>query len=77
MKSLKVAITLLSMATLLFACPFSVSCPADQAEIHKIGDDYSGLVHLAIYEHAGERCGTPNGRRKAHSAQVPASWLPE
>jgi hypothetical protein len=51
MKSLKVAITALSLATLLFACPFSVSCPADHAEMYKIGDDYSGLVHNAIYEH--------------------------
>jgi hypothetical protein len=51
MKSLKVAITALSLATLLFACPFSVSCPADRAEMYKIGDDYSGLVHLAIYQH--------------------------
>ncbi len=57
MKFLKVAITALSLATLLFACPFSVSCPADHAEMHKVGEDYSGLVHLVIYEHqtsAGE-----------------------
>jgi hypothetical protein len=51
MKLLKVVITLLSLATLLFACPFSVSCPADRAEMYKVGDDFSGLVHLAIYEH--------------------------
>jgi hypothetical protein len=51
MKSLKVAITVLSLATLLFACPSSVSCPADRAEMYKVGDDYPGLVHLAIYEH--------------------------
>jgi len=51
MKSLKVATTVLTLATLLFACPFSVSCPADRAEMYKVGDTYSGRVHLAIYEH--------------------------
>jgi len=39
------------MATLLFACPLSVSCPADHVDMHKVGDDYSGLVHFVIYEH--------------------------
>jgi len=24
---------------------------ADHAEMHQIGDEYSGSVHLAIYEH--------------------------
>jgi hypothetical protein len=51
MKSLKIIITVLSLATLLFACPTSVSCPADRSEMHKVGDDYSGLVHFGIYEH--------------------------
>jgi hypothetical protein len=51
MKSLNVAITLVSLATLLFACPSSISCPADHAEMHQIGDEYSGSVHLAIYKH--------------------------
>ena len=39
------------MATLLFACPVSISCPADRAEMHKVGDEYSGLGHYAIYQH--------------------------
>jgi hypothetical protein len=50
-KSLKVACTVLSMATLLFACPVSISCPADRGEMHKVGDEYSGLGHYAIYQH--------------------------
>jgi hypothetical protein len=51
MKSVKIAITVVSLVTLLFACPNSVSCPADRAEMYKVGDDYTGLTHLAIYEH--------------------------
>lgn len=51
MKTLKVACTILSLVTLLFACPVSISCPADHGEMHKIGDEYSGSVHYAIYEH--------------------------
>jgi hypothetical protein len=51
MKLLNVAITVVSLATLLFACPSSISCPADRAEMHQIGDEYLGSVHLAIYEH--------------------------
>jgi hypothetical protein len=51
MKSLKISAAVLSMATLLFACPLSVSCPADHVDMHKVGDDYSGLVHFVIYEH--------------------------
>lgn len=51
MKSVKIAITVVSLMTLLFACPTSVSCPADRAEMYKVGDDYTGLTHLAIYEH--------------------------
>ena len=51
MKSVKIAITFVSLVTLLFACPTSVSCPADHAEMYKVGDDYTGLTHLAIYEH--------------------------
>jgi hypothetical protein len=51
MKLLRQALTVLSLTTLLFACPFSVSCPADKAEMHKVGDSYSGSIHLAIYEH--------------------------
>lgn len=57
MKSLKVSVIVMSLATLLFACPLSVSCPADHAEMHKVGEDYSGSVHSVIYEHqtsAGE-----------------------
>jgi hypothetical protein len=57
MKSLKIAITVLSLAALLFACRSSVSCPADHAEMYKVGDEYTGSRHLAIYEHktsAGE-----------------------
>ena len=57
MKSIKVSVIVMSLATLLFACPSSVSCPADHAEMHKVGDDYSQSVHLVIYEHrtsAGE-----------------------
>jgi hypothetical protein len=49
MKSLKISAAVLSMATLLFACPLSVSCPADHVDMHKVGDDYSGLVHFVIY----------------------------
>lgn len=51
MKSVKIAMTVVSLVTLLFACPTSVSCPADRAEMYKVGDDYTGLTHLAIYEH--------------------------
>jgi len=50
-KTLTVACTVLSLATLLFACPVSISCPADRCEMHKVGDEYSGLGHFAIYEH--------------------------
>jgi hypothetical protein len=41
----------LGMATLVFACPSSISCPADHGEMHKVGDEYTGAVHFAIYEH--------------------------
>ena len=51
MKTLKLACTILSLATLVFACPSSISCPADRGEMHKVGDEYSGLIHFAIYEH--------------------------
>ena len=57
MKSLRVSAAVLCLATLVFACPVSVSCPADHVDMHKVGDDYSGLVHFVIYEHktsAGE-----------------------
>jgi hypothetical protein len=57
MKSLKVSAAVLGLATLVFACPLSVSCPADHVDMHKVGDDYSGLGHVVIYEHktsAGE-----------------------
>lgn len=57
MKSLRVSAAVLGLATLVFACPLSVSCPADHVDMHKVGDDYSGLVHFVIYEHktsAGE-----------------------
>jgi hypothetical protein len=57
MKSVKTAVVVLGLAALLFACPFSVPCPADHIEMHKVGEDYSGLVHVVIYEHltsAGE-----------------------
>jgi hypothetical protein len=50
-KTLKLACTVLSLGTLLFSCPVSVECPADHAEMYKIGDDYTGLGHFAIYEH--------------------------
>lgn len=56
-KSVKLSVVVISLATLLFACPFSVSCPADHIDMHKVGEDNSGLVHLVIYEHqtsAGE-----------------------
>ena len=51
LKLLNVAVSVVSLATLLFACPSSISCPADRAEMYQIGDEYSGSVHLAIYEH--------------------------
>ena len=51
MKTLKVACSVFSLATLLFACPTSISCPADRAEMYKVGDDYSRWSHSAIYEH--------------------------
>jgi hypothetical protein len=51
MKSLNLAITVVNLAALLFACPVSIYCPADRGEMHKVGDEYSGLVHFAIYEH--------------------------
>ncbi|MGH9504656.1 MAG: hypothetical protein ACRD20_17520 [Terriglobales bacterium] len=51
MKMLKVACAVLGMATLIFACPTSISCPADREEMYKVGDEYSGSVHYAIYEH--------------------------
>ncbi len=51
MKSLKVACAVLSLATIVFACPVSISCPADRGEMHKVGDEYSGLGHYAIYQH--------------------------
>jgi hypothetical protein len=50
-KTLQVACTVLSLATLLFACPVSISCPADRSEMYKVGDEYSGLGHFAIYQH--------------------------
>jgi hypothetical protein len=50
-QTLKVACSVLSLATLLFACPVSISCPADRSEMHKVGDEYSGLGHYAIYQH--------------------------
>jgi hypothetical protein len=50
-QTLKVACSVLSLATLLFACPVSISCPADRSEMHKVGDEYSGLGHFAIYQH--------------------------
>ncbi len=51
MKTLKVACTVLSLAMMVFACPSSISCPADHGEMHKIGDEYTGSIHYAIYEH--------------------------
>jgi hypothetical protein len=57
MKSLRVSVVVISLATVLFACPFSVSCPADHVDMHKVGEDDSGFVHFVIYEHqtsAGE-----------------------
>jgi hypothetical protein len=57
MRLLKASVVVFSLATLLFACPFSVSCPADHAEMHKVGEDQSGEVRMVIYEHqtsAGE-----------------------
>jgi hypothetical protein len=51
MKSLKVSIAVLSLATLLFACPSSVTCPADHADMHKVGEDNSGPVRMVTYEH--------------------------
>jgi hypothetical protein len=50
-KTLKLACTVLSLATLVFACPSSISCPADRGQMHKVGDEYSGSLHYAIYEH--------------------------
>ena len=57
MKSIKISVALLGLATLLFACPNSVSCPADHAEMHEVSEDSSGSVRLVIYAHqtsAGE-----------------------
>ena len=57
MKSVKLLAVVMSLATLLFACPFSITCPADHADMHQVGEDNSGPVHLVIYEHqtsAGE-----------------------
>ena len=57
MKLFKVAVIVMSLATLLFACPTSVSCPADHAEMQRVGEDNSGPVHLVVFEHqtsAGE-----------------------
>ena len=51
MKSVKLSGVVMSLATVLFACPFSVTCPADHADMHKVGEDNSGLVRLVIYEH--------------------------
>ncbi len=51
MKLLRLAISIAGLAILAFACPFSISCPADRTEMHKVGDEYEGLLHLAIYEH--------------------------
>ncbi len=51
MKALKLMCAVLCLATLVFACPMSISCPADRAEMHKVGDEYSGLGHFAIYQH--------------------------
>jgi hypothetical protein len=50
-KLLKLLCIVLSLVTLVFACPSSISCPADRGEMHKIGDEYSGSRHFAIYEH--------------------------
>ncbi|MGA9800971.1 MAG: hypothetical protein WBQ68_18285 [Terriglobales bacterium] len=50
-KSFKVTCVILILETLLFACPVSVSCPADHSEMHRVGDEYSGLGHFAIYQH--------------------------
>lgn len=43
-------IFLLAVATAA-ACPFTVNCPADGQQMYKVGDDYAGVKHLAIYEH--------------------------
>ncbi len=51
MKSVKLSAVVMSLATVVFACPFSVTCPADHADMHKVGEDNSGLVRLVIYEH--------------------------
>jgi hypothetical protein len=51
MKTLKLTGAVLALATLVFACPSSISCPADHGEMHKVGDEYSGSRHYAIYEH--------------------------
>jgi hypothetical protein len=51
MQSLKIAMIVLSLATLLFACPSSVTCPADHADMHKVGEDDSGSVRMVTYEH--------------------------
>src|ERR1700722_2426617 len=57
MKSIRISVAVLGLATLLFACPNSVSCPADHAEMHEVSEDSSGPVRLVIYAHqtsAGE-----------------------
>ncbi len=51
MQSLQVAAAVLGLTTVLFACPLSVSCPADNAEMHKVGETFSGQVRMAIFEH--------------------------
>ena len=51
MKTLMLACTVLSLAALLPACPLSIFCTADRGAMHKVGDEYSGSVHFAIYEH--------------------------
>jgi hypothetical protein len=50
-KSLKVVCSVFVLTMLVFACPSSISCPADHGEMHKIGDEYMGAIHYAIYEH--------------------------
>ena len=57
MNLLKAFVVVVSLATVLLACPFSVSCPADHAEMHRVGEDNSGPAHLVVFEHqtsAGE-----------------------
>lgn len=51
MRTLKLVCAVLSLMSFVFACPVSISCPADRGEMHKVGDEYSRLGHYAIYEH--------------------------